>query len=120
MDTTNAAFSAVQWVATSSASAGTATATQAAPASNRRHLIYGWTFSCRNGVPAMGTLTVQDGAGGILDQVEIPASASNTFYRVNYTHALQCSAGTSAQIIAPNLGGSVVGTVVLHGRQTQA
>lgn len=114
-DISKAAFAAVQWIATSSASNATATATQAAPGVNQKHLIYGWTFSCRNGAPTSITVTVQDGAGVILDQVEIPASSSAMPIRVNYTHALMCTAGSSAQIIAPAMGGSVVGTVVLHG-----
>lgn len=115
-DIMNGGLGLVQWVATSSASAATATAQRAAPPTNQRHVIYGWTFSCRGGAPTAVTIQVLDGASNVLDQIEIPASSSAMPIRCNYTHALQCTAGSSASITVPTMGGAVVGTVVLHGR----
>lgn len=112
----------VQWVATSSATHAAVAAVQAAPntsATQKRHLVYGWTFSFSGGAPAAGTIKILDGASTILDQVEVAAATSATPVgpmRVDYARPLPCTAGNSAQMTVTDLGASILVTGILHGR----
>jgi hypothetical protein len=112
----------IQWIATSSATSATMTVTQAAPntsATQKRHLVYGWTFSFSGGAPAAGTIKILDGASTVLDQVEIAAATSATPVKpilVDYAWPLPCTAGNSAQMTVTGLGAGVLVTGILRGR----
>ena len=111
----------VQWVASSSATSATATATEGAPntsATMKRHLIYGFTFSAIGVPTTSATLSILDGAT-VLDKIEISVASSAMPFRpiiFDYAKPLPCTAGNSAGLSVTTLGPDVIGTVFLRGR----
>lgn len=90
-----------------------ATATKAAPGTNFRHFITGYSVSCSAAPSAAVSVTVTNGATTV-EQVELPSTAFSPIV-VNFLAPIAADANAAVAISCAAVGGTTRSTVTLRG-----